>query len=588
MQLIISLLIFLLSFSAQSTFSTHNSEDSALNPILKNNKFLPIKLAVPFNFYQKNNQIFLNWKVKKNYYLYQSSISITGNKIAIRNIEMPQGQLYTNEFLEEIHIYSEPLMIKVPLYNYQKGAHLVVQYQSCAKTGFCYPPETHIVPIKSFRNNTLKPKEKNTTTQIISNTQQNHLANKLAKYWWTPLLFFVLGFGLAFTPCVLPMYPILTTIILGNNISHTRALALSFTYVQGMALTYSLLGLTTASLGIQFQATMQHPYALITLSTIFVALAASMFGLYNLQLPNNMQVWVRNISNNQKSSSAFRVFNMGVISGLVCSPCTTPPLSGALLYLTQSGDIFTGGISLYALGTGMGTPLMLTAVLGNKLLPKTSAWNSAIKVLLGFLLLAMCIFLLERILQDMWITVLWSLLGLTTSIWLYYIKNKLLISTWKQNIIVIIAISGLFISAQPTMNFFFQQKKDALINNEQKIEFTQINNIQELEEQVFFAKKEKKSIMLDFYSDWCVACKALKQNTFDHFDVKARLKTFVLLQANITKNSSQSIGLTQHMNVLGLPTIEFWNSKGEHIPNARITGFIEAEAFLKHLRNHKL
>ncbi|MDF4917294.1 protein-disulfide reductase DsbD, partial [Vibrio parahaemolyticus] len=195
-------------------------------------------------------------------------------------------------------------------------------------------------------------------------------------------------------PCVLPMYPILTSIVLGSGkLSQRRALGLSFVYVQGMALTYTLLGLVVASAGMQFQAAMQHPYVLIGLSVLFIALALSMFGLYSLQLPSNVQTWLNNLSNKQQGGSSAGVFAMGAISGLVCSPCTTAPLSGALLYVAQSGDLLTGGIALYALAMGMGIPLILVAVFGNKLLPKAGGWMDRVKTLFGFILLAAPIFL---------------------------------------------------------------------------------------------------------------------------------------------------------------------------------------------------
>ncbi len=228
-----------------------------------------------------------------------------------------------------------------------------------------------------------------TDTPSAPVTQQDSLAANLADNWWTPLLFLALGVGLAFTPCVLPMYPILTSIVLGSGkLSQRRALGLSFVYVQGMALTYTLLGLVVASAGMQFQAAMQHPYVLIGLSVLFVTLALSMFGVYNLQLPSGVQTWLNNLSNKQQGGSSAGVFAMGAISGLVCSPCTTAPLSGALLYVAQSGDLLTGGIALYALAMGMGIPLILVAVFGNKLLPKAGGWMDRVKTLFGFILLA--------------------------------------------------------------------------------------------------------------------------------------------------------------------------------------------------------
>ena len=479
-----------------------------------------------------------------------------------------------------------------------------VQYQGCAKAGFCYPPETRVIPISAFTSSssdstaaTTTPKAEQAPTatppaaQSSSSsdtpstpvTQQDNLAANLADNWWTPLLFLALGVGLAFTPCVLPMYPILTSIVLGSGkLSQRRALVLSFVYVQGMALTYTLLGLVVASAGMQFQAAMQHPYVLIGLSVLFVTLALSMFGVYNLQLPSGVQTWLNNLSNKQQGGSSAGVFAMGAISGLVCSPCTTAPLSGALLYVAQSGDLLTGGIALYALAMGMGIPLILVAVFGNKLLPKAGGWMDRVKTLFGFILLAAPIFLLERILPEMWATALWSALGIAAFGWLYHIKNSLEFGGWKQSAVGIIAVLGLFASAQPALNYWFGGNTTTQ-TQQATVSFTRITNVAELEAALAQAKQVGKPVMLDFYADWCVACKEFEKYTFHAPSVEAKLQDFVLLQADVTKNQVQDIELLKHMNVLGLPTIEFWDANGEHVSNARLTGFMQAEPFLEHI-----
>ena len=360
---------------------------------------------------------------------------------------------------------------------------------------------------------------------------------------------------------------------------------LSFIYVQGMALTYTLLGLVVASAGMQFQAAMQHPYVLIALSVLFVALAMSMFGVYNLQLPSSIQTWLNNQSNKQQGGNTLGVFAMGAISGLVCSPCTTAPLSGALLYVAQSGDLLTGAIALYALAMGMGIPLILVAVFGNKLLPKAGSWMDKVKIVFGFILLAAPIFLLERIIPELWATVLWSGLGFIAFGWLYHSKNALPFGGWKQSAVGIIAMLGLFASAQPALNYWFAEKSVVV---EQQIQFARINTVEELEIQLIEAKKLGKPVMLDFYADWCVACKEFEKYTFHQADVENKLSDFVLLQADVTRNMPQDIELLKQLQVLGLPTIEFWDGEGNHVPNARVTGFMPADVFLKHMQDHQL
>ncbi|WP_261882208.1 protein-disulfide reductase DsbD [Vibrio pelagius] len=599
---LITLCVGLLSLS-HSAYALFGNNDQGLE-LDSANSFVPVDQAFPFNYYQQDDKILIDWQVKEGYYLYQHSLDFTGQNLAIGPVEMENGQPYQDEFFGEVSIYTQPLFVQVPLQSYQDGSQLIVKYQGCAKAGFCYPPEIRVIDIKPFTpsadvaTNTASTSAKTevsaqpTSAPIAEErsaapvSKEVGLAEQLSDSWWTPLLFLALGVGLAFTPCVLPMYPILTGIVLGGGkLSQGRALMLSFIYVQGMALTYTLLGLVVASAGMQFQAAMQHPYVLIGLSILFVALALSMFGVYNLQLPSSVQTWLNNQSNKQQGGNTLGVFAMGAISGLVCSPCTTAPLSGALLYVAQSGDLFTGGIALYALAMGMGIPLMLVAVFGNKLLPKAGSWMDKVKIVFGFILLAAPIFLLERILPELWATVLWSALGFIAFGWLYHSKNSLPFGGWKQSAVGIIAMLGLFASAQPALNYWFAEKS---VEQTAQIEFARINTVEELEIQLIEAKKLGKPVMLDFYADWCVACKEFEKYTFHQADVENKLSGFVLLQADVTKNLPQDIELLKQMQVLGLPTIEFWDGQGNHVPNARVTGFMNAETFLQHMQSHQL
>lgn len=559
------------------------------------NDFVPVDQAFPFNFFQQDHRLTLDWQVKEGYYLYQQRLSFSAENVTLGDIQMEDGQPYRDEFFGDVNIYTNPLFVNIPMQDWQPGAKVIVQYQGCAKAGFCYPPETRVIDIASFTNGDMAPattlaqtpRHLETSTTNTSTpqplTEQDQLASGLADNWWTPLLFLALGVGLAFTPCVLPMYPILTSIVLGSGkLSQRRALGLSLVYVQGMALTYTLLGLVVASAGLQFQAAMQHPYVLIGLSILFVTLALSMFGVYTLQLPSGVQTWLNNLSNKQQGGSSAGVFAMGAISGLVCSPCTTAPLSGALLYVAQSGDLLTGGVALYALAMGMGIPLILVAVFGNKLLPKAGGWMDRVKTLFGFVLLAAPIFLLERILPEMWSTALWSSLGIAAFGWLYHVKNSLEFGGWKQSAVGIIAVLGLFASAQPALNYWFADSTQQAQTSE--VSFIKIRNVEELQQQLVLAKQAQKPVMLDFYADWCVACKEFEKYTFHDPAVAAQLKQFVLLQADVTRNQAQDIELLQAQQVLGLPTIDFWDAQGNPVSNTRLTGFMQAAPFLEHIQ----
>lgn len=570
-------------------------------------QFVAVDEAFPFNFSQQGNVVYLDWQIKPGYYLYQHQLSVSSDNATIGTPDIPAGQPYKDEFFGDVNIYTEPLTVSVPLLEADNSSVLTVRYQGCAKAGFCYPPEIRQVPLTAVMaaKNVTPPGSATTaassdktevstdiqtsaSTVITPATQQDQLASDLAEQWWTPLVFLTLGIGLAFTPCVLPMYPILTGIVLGGGqLSHGRTFRLSFTYVQGMALTYTLLGLVVASAGMQFQAALQHPYVLIGLSVMFVLLALSMFGAYTLQLPSSVQTWLSTLSNRQEGGNTGSVFIMGAISGLVCSPCTTAPLSGALIYVAQSGDLLTGAVALYALALGMGIPLILAAMFGNKLLPKAGNWMVHVKVFFGFILLAVPVFLLERILPHNVVPYLWSALGIAVFGWLYHVKNTLAVS-WRSSSLAVIAIVGLFISVQPMYQFIAGGATTAAQQQEVKVEFERVTTIDDLNLALAEAKAQGKPVMLDFYADWCVACKEFEKYTFHDPAVAPRLEQFILLQADVTNSSPADIEMLKEMDVLGLPTLDFWDAEGNRNSRARLTGFMEAKPFIDHLENHQL
>ena len=597
----LSLFILLTSFAPQALAAFDLTKLQGNQP----SSFVTVNEAFPFNFMQQGDRVYLDWQVMPDYYLYQQRISVTANGAEIANLVMEEGTPHNDEFFGNVNIYTEPLTITVPLISVSDNAELTVRYQGCAKAGFCYPPEirkiplsaltglssyqdeatnTHVVaksdtaPVSVEKNTSLAPEPK-----VVSQTQQQELADNLGDAWWTPFLFLALGIGLAFTPCVLPMYPILTGIVLGGGkLSHGKAFKLSFVYVQGMALTYTLLGLVVASAGMQFQAALQHPYVLIGLSIMFVLLALSMFGAYTIQLPSNLQTKLNDISNQQKGGNLGGVFAMGAISGLVCSPCTTAPLSGALLYVAKSGDLLTGAVALYALPIGVAIPLILAAVFGNKLLPKAGVWMTHVKTLFGFILLAVPVFLLERILPHSITPFIWSALGVAAFGWLYHVKATMP-QSWKTSVAGIIAILGIVGSAIPVIDAISGKTNTEVNTTTQAVAFKKISTIKDLNRELEAAKAQRKPVMLDFYADWCVACKEFEKYTFHNEKVEPLLGEFILLQADVTKNSSEDIALLQQLKVLGLPTIDFWNANGDYLSDARLTGFMKAGPFMNHL-----
>lgn len=542
--------------------------------------FVPADQAFAFDFQQNQHDLNLTWQVKDGYYLYRKQISITPAQAEIAAVKLPAGVWHEDEFYGKSEIYRNTLTIPVTVNQAQSGATLTVTYQGCADAGFCYPPETKTVPLSEVAASAEpKPAAPTATQQPQPQPQPEQAPAQLP---FSALWALLIGVGIAFTPCVLPMYPLISGIVLGGKqrLSTGRALLLTFLYVQGMALTYTALGLVVAAAGLQFQAALQHPYVLIGLAVVFTLLALSMFGLFTLQLPSSLQTRLTLMSNRQQGGSAGGVFVMGAIAGLICSPCTTAPLSAILLYIAQSGNLWLGSGTLYLYALGMGLPLILVTVFGNRLLPKSGPWMAQVKTAFGFVILALPVFLLERIIGDTWGLRLWSLLGVAFFGWAF-ITSLQATRSWIR-IVQIILLAAALVSVRPLQDWAFGT---TVTQAQAHLDFKPVASVEELNQALIEAKG--KPVMLDLYADWCVACKEFEKYTFSHPQVKQALGDTVLLQANVTANNAQDVALLKHLQVLGLPTILFFDAQGQEHPQARVTGFMDAATFSAHLRDRQ-
>ncbi|MES3571873.1 protein-disulfide reductase DsbD [Enterobacter hormaechei] len=537
--------------------------------------FIPADKAFVFDFQQNQHDLSLTWQVKEGYYLYRKQVSITPAKADVGALQMPAGEWHEDEFYGKSEIYRQRLSVPVTVNQADKGATLTVTYQGCADAGFCYPPETKVVPLSEVKA-AASPLP---SGEMASVRGEGEAASDLP---FSALWALLIGIGIAFTPCVLPMYPLISGIVLGGKqrLSTARALLLAFIYVQGMALTYTALGLVVAAAGLQFQAALQHPYVLIGLSAVFILLALSMFGLFTLQLPSSLQTRLTLMSNRQQGGSAGGVFAMGAIAGLICSPCTTAPLSAILLYIAQSGNLWLGGGTLYLYALGMGLPLILVTVFGNRLLPKSGPWMETVKTAFGFVILALPVFLLERIIGDVWGTRLWAMLGVAFFSWAFIVSLGAK-KPWMR-LLQILLLAAALVSVRPLQDWAFGTPAG---QTQAHLNFIQIKNVDDLNRALVQAKG--KPVMLDLYADWCVACKEFEKYTFSDPQVQHALSDTVLLQANVTANSAQDKALLKQLNVLGLPTILFFNEQGEEQLTQRVTGFMDATAFNAHLRNRQ-
>ncbi|MFQ1867090.1 protein-disulfide reductase DsbD [Aeromonas veronii] len=547
-------------------------------------KFLQVDEAFQIESEQRGDQLQLTLHIADDYYLYRHSLRFKGNNLTFSEPTLPEGTEHEDDFFGKTRVYYQQVSIAVPLKEVGENATLRVRYQGCTD-GLCYPPTDKLIDVAPLVTATTASTAE-TAQSVAPVSQQDQLAAALGHqgFWLSIVAFFALGLGLAFTPCVFPMYPILTGIIAGagHRLSTGRAFLLSFVYVQGMAVTYTLLGLVVASAGLKFQAALQHPYVLIALSVMFVLLALSMFGLYTLQLPSSLQTRLSGLSNRQQGGSVVGVAIMGMISGLVCSPCTTAPLSGALIYVAQSGDLWLGGAALYALSLGMGLPLLLLGTSGGKLLPKAGAWMDVIKQLFGFALLAVPILLLSRLWSDQIATLAWLGWGLLLCGYLYHHNQHQPHSVAKsvRGFVLLLAM----ISAVVVGKDLLQPATPAAITadaGQTAPQFIRIKTLDDLKVQLAAARG--KPVLLDLYADWCVACKEFEHKTFSDPAVRERFGQMVLLQADVTANDDADIELLNTLNVLGLPTLIFFDREGKELTGQRVTGFMGPIPFAKHL-----
>ena len=556
--------------------------------------FLPVDEAFQFSAAKSENQenVIVNWSIAEGYYLYQEKISVKLNQEETSSFDEPTFSIspedYNDPYFGLMKIFKKPVQAIFKASQPPLKAEDVVEitYQGCTE-GFCYPPEVKEIKVADLSvahvANTEKTSENSTALSAQPKAEQDRLAESLFNSKYAVFGFFLLGLGLAFTPCVLPMLPLLSAIVIGQNQRPNmwRAFALSFVYVQGMALTYTLLGLVVAAIGLPFQVALQHPYVMIALSIIFVLLALSMFGVFTLQLPSSLQTKLSLLSQQQKAGALGGVFLMGMIAGLVASPCTSAPLSGALLYVAQSGDLFTGAITLYLLALGMGVPLILITLFGNKILPKSGMWMETVKKLFGFVMLALPVFLISRILPDEWTPRLWAMLGTAFFIWFAFQmpKNG---TGWVFRILFLVAA---MISVKPLQTWVWgESQAPSAVENKavSHIEFKQVKSEAELQQAL--AENNKSLVMLDLYADWCVACKEFEKETFSDPSVQKAFGDMLLLQVDMTKNSEENRALMTKYKVLGLPTILFFNRDGKEIEGSRVNGFMPPVEFLQWIK----
>ncbi|MCK7544233.1 protein-disulfide reductase DsbD [Marinobacter bryozoorum] len=578
--------------------------------------FLPVDEALPFSSTTTDRGVLLKWDTAPEHYLYKERIEVTAvtEGVTVSDPEFSLAGVETEDpYFGTVNVFYEPVEAKIDLALPEgtREATLQVTYQGCAEAGLCYPPQTREVlyyasgtneaagtaPIRA--GNSGSP----TTAPGAESTADLQSASGLAGFLSEQslaiiaLVFLALGLGLTFTPCVLPMVPIISTLVSSHNTrSSGQALVLAFSYVLGMALTYAAAGVITGMLGASFnlQAHLQSPWILGTFAALFAVFALAMFNVFDLQLPQGIQNRLNQASQNLSGGRVASVFGIGALSALVVSPCVSAPLAGSLLYISTTQDAVVGGVALFALGLGMGVPLILVAVGGRKLLPRTGAWMNVVKAFYGIMLLAVAIWLLERMVPAWLALTLWGVLAAITGVQLGAFDQARAgwQRTWKGAGLVLFAwgiallagaLSGASDPLRPLAPFIAANGTGADTASAAHAPFERMEEPESIRDRLAQAGDRGQPVILDFYADWCISCKVMEREVFSQAEVITAMEPYTLLQIDMTDNTPEQQALLDELGLFGPPAILFYDPSGTEAQHLRVLGEMDRTAFLDHL-----
>ncbi|KAA0944449.1 MULTISPECIES: protein-disulfide reductase DsbD [unclassified Pseudomonas] len=545
------------------------------NPFETKPDFLPVGKAFTFTSERlASGETQLYWQIADGYYLYQQRMKFDG--LAEKPV-LPEGESHSDEFFGEQQVYRQGLEVKIPA-----GAtgQVKLGWQGCADAGLCYPPQSLTVDLGG-----------NPAVAATSEAQDQSLASGLQQrsLGWSLLVFFGLGLLLAFAPCSLPMLPILAGLVVGSGASPRRGFAMATSYVVCMALIYAALGVLAALLGANLAALLQTPWILGSFAALFVILALPMFGFFELQLPAFLRDRLDNASRKQNGGSLIGAGVLGALSGLLVGPCMTAPLAGALLYIAQSGNALHGGLILFAMGIGIGIPLLLLVTVGNRFLPKPGTWMNVLKGIFGFLFLATAVLMIRPVVgETLWLG-LWGVLALVMAycgwrlardygrVSMVLGAGSLVLGLWG-GMLVVGAAGGSDDLWQPLKVYSGSRGASAPTAHDA---FTTINNPTALQSQLDSAKAQGQWVLLDYYADWCVSCKIMEKQVFGKPEVLTALKDVRLLRLDVTADNAASRELLGRYKVPGPPSFVWIAPDGEERRSQRITGEVNAETFLQ-------
>jgi len=587
-----------------SSLSNQNDEVSLSSGFGGDDDILEVDQAFKLTTYSENGRFIAEWQIADGHYLYRDKtkiIAADNSSFTTSNYVVDEGELKHDDIFGDVYVFHHQAKASLAVVNAKDGvknASFKVKYQGCSEiSGICYPPETKTItldisPISNAAASTIE-----STPPPAAVSEQDQIAASLSSgsAILTLLSFFGFGLLLAFTPCIFPMIPILSSIIVGEgeNITTRRAFTLSLIYVLAMAVAYTAAGVFAGLFGENIQAAFQNPWILSSFAAVFVALSLSMFGFYDLQMPNFIQSRLTEVSNHQKGGTLTGVAVMGLLSALIVGPCVAAPLAGALIYIGQTGDAILGGTALFALSMGMGAPLIAIGTSAGKLLPRAGMWMDAVKAVFGVMMLGVAIWMLERILPATITMSLWAILLIVSAIYMGALETLKAEATgwtrlWKGSGLVLL-IYGIIImlGVAAGSQSLLQPLKGIATNGTQAAEthlsFEKIKGVDGLEKALADAKAQNKTVMLDFYADWCISCKEMESLTFTDPAVQSALANTVLLQADVTANDEQDKSLYKHFKIIGPPAIIFYNAQGEELKPYQVVGYMPADKFSNHI-----
>lgn len=594
----VTLLILLALLPISGVAAEFESKD----PLATDDDFLPVDEAFVLSHEViDNDTLQVRWEMPDGYYLYRHRLGFQtreGSPVLLGEARIPQGKHKVDEFEGDVEVYYHELVVTVPLMGDIAGQEVGVRYQGCADAGLCYPPETRWIALTEVLPEGVAPAVVQTPTAVAATEDQEFVELLRGSGIWTILaLFLVAGIGLAFTPCVLPMVPILSSIIVGEGaeLSRGRAFTLSLAYVLGMAVTYAAIGTIVGFFGaeLNLQAQLQSPPVLVFFALVFVLLSLAMFGFYELALPAGLQDRLQRLSPNQAGGKHLSVLVMGAVSSLVVSPCVSAPLAGALVFISQTGDALLGGSALLALGLGMGLPLLLVGAGGGQLLPRAGEWMNAVKAVFGVLLLAVAVWLIERLVPAPVTLALWAVLLIGSGVYLGGLdmnarqgwgqawKSLGFIAIVYGVLLLIGSASGAVDPLRPLATLAGGHSGERIAPGTSE-SWRPIANLADLDREIEAA--EGRLVVLDLYADWCISCKVMERRVFPTVEVAPLLARFRQLRVDLTANTEEHQALLARFGLFGPPSLVFFDGTGNELVAVRIQGEVDSAGLAEHLK----